>query len=103
MTNRLFRTVTGGLNGLEKCFKKGNPILRYLNGEFYCFYIVHQTLIIMVAYLLAPKKLGGRRVVLAVLNYQLIAGITVIFWHSALLITFGIICIFSYNHPNLGY
>ena len=38
--------------------KVSNPVLRYLNSGVYCFYIVHQTLIIAIAYYLAPKKIG---------------------------------------------
>jgi hypothetical protein len=40
-------------------FKSSPPIIRYLNSGVYCYYIVHQTLIIVVAYYLAPMKLGG--------------------------------------------
>ena len=36
----------------------GNPLLKYLNGGVYCFYILHQTIIIMVAYYLVPLELG---------------------------------------------
>jgi hypothetical protein len=35
-----------------------NPILRYLNSGVFCFYILHQTLIIIFAYFLAPLKIG---------------------------------------------
>ena len=40
-------------------FHKSNPTLRYLNRGVYCFYIVHQTLIIVIAYFLVPQNLGG--------------------------------------------
>jgi len=35
------------------------PIIHYFNSGIYCYYIVHQTLIIIIAYYLAPMKLGG--------------------------------------------
>lgn len=35
------------------------PIIRYLNSGVYCYYIVHQTLIIIIAYYLTPMALGG--------------------------------------------
>ncbi|SMF21702.1 Peptidoglycan/LPS O-acetylase OafA/YrhL, contains acyltransferase and SGNH-hydrolase domains [Alteromonadaceae bacterium Bs31] len=37
---------------------KSNSVLKYLNGGVYCFYIVHQTAIIVLAYFLAPVHLG---------------------------------------------
>lgn len=40
-------------------FKTTPPIIRYLNSGVYCYYIVHQTLIIIIAYYLTPLKLGG--------------------------------------------
>ena len=40
-------------------FRFSNPILKYLNSGVYCFYILHQTLIIAIAYFVAPKKLGA--------------------------------------------
>src|SRR5690606_18764629 len=39
-------------------FTASNPVLRYLNNGVYCFYILHQTLIILIAYYLVPYKLG---------------------------------------------
>ena len=33
-------------------------LLQYLNGGIYCFYMLHQTFIIVVAYWLAPIRLG---------------------------------------------
>lgn len=39
-------------------FTSSNPILKYLNSGVYCFYILHQTLIIAIAYFVVPKKLG---------------------------------------------
>jgi glucans biosynthesis protein C len=39
-------------------FKYSNPLLKYLNSGVYCFYILHQTLIISIAYFLVPLKLG---------------------------------------------
>lgn len=35
-----------------------NAALRYLNGGVYCFYILHQTAIIVIAYFLVPVQLG---------------------------------------------
>lgn len=35
-----------------------NAWLRYLNGGVYCFYIMHQTVIIVIAYYLVPLKLS---------------------------------------------
>ncbi len=40
-------------------FTFSNPLLKYLNSGVYCFYILHQTLIIVIAYFLVPMKLGG--------------------------------------------
>jgi hypothetical protein len=40
-------------------FRFSNSILKYLNSGVYCFYILHQTLIIAIAYFVAPKKLGA--------------------------------------------
>jgi len=63
--NRLFWTANGWFWMLtfiawaQHWFHKSNSILRYLNRGVYCFYIVHQTLIITVAYFLVPKTLGG--------------------------------------------
>lgn len=39
-------------------FTRTTPALRYLNGGVFCFYILHQTLIIVFAYWLTPLKLG---------------------------------------------
>lgn len=39
-------------------FTFSNPLLKYLNSGVYCFYILHQTLIIAIAYFVVPKKLG---------------------------------------------
>jgi len=35
-----------------------NAVIRYLNGGVYCYYILHQTVIIALAYNLAPFALG---------------------------------------------
>ena len=40
-------------------FTHSRPIIRYLNSGIFCFYILHQTLIIVFAYWLTPLKLGG--------------------------------------------
>jgi glucan biosynthesis protein C len=40
-------------------FTRSNPLIRYLNSGVFCFYILHQTLIIVFAYWLTPFKLGG--------------------------------------------
>lgn len=63
--NRLFWTANGwfwilaliGWAQYRLCHS--NPTLRYLNRAVYCFYILHQTLIIAIAYYLVPKKLGA--------------------------------------------
>lgn len=39
-------------------FSFSNPLLKYLNSGVYCFYIVHQTLIIVIAYFVVPHRLG---------------------------------------------
>jgi len=39
-------------------FTFSNPLLKYLNSGVYCFYILHQTLIIAIAYFVVPHKLG---------------------------------------------
>lgn len=63
--NRVFWTANGWFWMLaliawsQYLFTKTNPVLRYLNSGVYCFYILHQTLIIVIAYYLVPKKLGG--------------------------------------------
>ncbi|RYY76902.1 MAG: hypothetical protein EOO52_05260 [Gammaproteobacteria bacterium] len=62
---RLFWTANGWfwilalIAWAQYWFRESNPSLRYLNRGVYCFYIVHQTLIISVAYFLVPKKLGA--------------------------------------------
>ncbi len=40
-------------------FTFSNPLLKYLNSGVYCFYILHQTLIISIAYFVVPHKLGA--------------------------------------------
>lgn len=40
-------------------FRFSNPLLKYLNSGVYCFYILHQTLIIAIAYFVVPHKLGA--------------------------------------------
>lgn len=40
-------------------FTFSNPLLKYLNSGVYCFYILHQTLIIVIAYFVVPHKLGA--------------------------------------------
>jgi glucan biosynthesis protein C len=63
--NRVFWTANGWFWMLtliawaQHWFTFSNPVLKYLNSGVYCFYIVHQTLIIVAAYFLVPKKLGG--------------------------------------------
>jgi len=42
----------------QHMFTNTNSVLRYLNNGVYCFYILHQTLIIAIAYFLVPMKLG---------------------------------------------
>jgi glucan biosynthesis protein C len=39
-------------------FTSSNPLLKYLNSGVYCFYILHQTLIITVAYFVVPRQVG---------------------------------------------
>jgi glucans biosynthesis protein C len=39
-------------------FTATNPILQYVNRGVFCFYVLHQTLIIVFAYWLAPYQLG---------------------------------------------
>lgn len=62
---RLFWTANGWFWMLtliawaQYWFTFSNPLLKYLNRAVYCFYILHQTLIIVIAYLLVPMKLGG--------------------------------------------
>ena len=38
-------------------FTFSNPLLKYLNSGVYCFYVLHQTLIISIAYFLVPQQL----------------------------------------------
>ena len=63
--NRLFWTGKGWfwmrtlVAWAKHWFTKINPALRYLNGAVFCFYILHQTLIIVVAYYFLPKKLDA--------------------------------------------
>lgn len=40
-------------------FTFSNPLLKYLNSGVYCFYILHQTLIIAIAYFVVPQQLGA--------------------------------------------
>ena len=39
-------------------FTFSNPLLKYLNSGVYCFYILHQTLIISIAYFVVPQQSG---------------------------------------------
>lgn len=39
-------------------FKTTNPTLQYLNRGVFCFYVLHQTLIIVIAYFLVPLDVG---------------------------------------------
>jgi hypothetical protein len=63
--NRIFWTANGWFWMLtliawaQYWFTFSNPLLKYLNGGVYCFYILHQTLIIVIAYFLVPLKLGA--------------------------------------------
>jgi hypothetical protein len=63
--NRVFWTANGWFWMLtliawaQHWFTFSNPVLKYLNSGVYCFYIVHQTLIIAIAYFLVPHKLGA--------------------------------------------
>jgi glucan biosynthesis protein C len=63
--NRLFWTANGWFWMLtliawaQYWFTKTNAVLRYLNRGVYCFYVLHQTLIIVLAYFLVPQKLGA--------------------------------------------
>lgn len=43
----------------QHLFTFSNPLLKYLNSGVYCFYILHQTLIIAIAYFVVPYKLGA--------------------------------------------
>ncbi len=62
--NRLFWTANGWfwilalIGWAQRKLRESNPALRYLNKGVYCFYIVHQTLIISLAYFLVPLRLG---------------------------------------------
>ncbi len=42
----------------QRFFTRTTPALRYLNGGVFCFYVLHQTLIIVFAYWLTPLELG---------------------------------------------
>ncbi|MEH6580793.1 MAG: acyltransferase family protein [Halioglobus sp.] len=42
----------------QHLLNKDNAVIRYLNGGVYCYYILHQTVIIVLAYHLAPLDLG---------------------------------------------
>lgn len=42
----------------QKLFTQRSPLLVYLNNGVFCFYVLHQTLIIIFAYWLSPFKLG---------------------------------------------
>lgn len=63
--NRLFWTANGWFWMLtliawaQYWFTETNPALRYLNRGVFCFYVLHQTLIIGIAYFLVPQKLGA--------------------------------------------
>ena len=63
--NRLFWTANGWfwiltlIAWAQHWFHQSTPTLRYLNRGVYCFYIVHQTLIIVFAYFLVPEKIGA--------------------------------------------
>jgi glucan biosynthesis protein C len=43
----------------QKWFTQGHWFIRYLNVRIFCFYVLHQTLIILFAYWLTPLKLGA--------------------------------------------
>ncbi|WP_331345772.1 acyltransferase family protein [Cellvibrio sp. UBA7661] len=59
-------------------FNKRSPLIRYLNSGIFCFYILHQTLIIVFAYWLAPLTLGGLFEPIAVITL-VIAGCWILF------------------------
>lgn len=40
-------------------FTFNHPLLKYLNSGIYCFYVLHQTLIISIAYFVVPRRLGA--------------------------------------------
>jgi glucan biosynthesis protein C len=42
----------------QQLLARDNGVIRYLNGGVYCYYILHQTVIIALAYHLAPYGLG---------------------------------------------
>ena len=42
----------------QYCLTSSNPLLKYLNSGVYCFYILHQTLIIVIAYFVVPEQFG---------------------------------------------
>jgi hypothetical protein len=54
--------ILGVLTVLALAYKylnKKSPMLNYFNGAVYPFYILHQSIIIVLAYWLAPLSLGG--------------------------------------------
>jgi len=53
------------------------PTLKYLNGGVYCFYILHQTVIIMLAYYFVPMQTGP-----VLEPILIITGTTLICWGS---------------------
>lgn len=73
----------------QHCLNRENPIVRYLNQGVYCYYVLHQTLIISLALCLAPYELGPRLeplllVVLTVIGcfagYEILRNIPVLRW-----------------------
>lgn len=42
----------------QRWFRFSNPLLQYLNSGVYCFYVLHQTLIIAIAYFVVPQHWG---------------------------------------------
>lgn len=42
----------------QKIFQSANTVINYLNRGVFCFYVLHQTLIIIFAYWLTPYQLG---------------------------------------------
>lgn len=60
-------------------FTKTHPLVEYLNRGVFCFYVLHQTLIIVIAYFLVPLDLG-------------------IFWELVLIIlSVSILCLVLYE------
>jgi len=43
----------------QYCFTSSNNLVNYLNKGIFCFYVLHQTLIIVIAYFLVPLRLGA--------------------------------------------